>query len=459
MDLKMKRLISLLTAAYIAVFFSLIPTGCEKQSGIEAKLDEFMSAFNKYSSYKYSGVILVAKGDEILLNKGYGMADYQKKLPNTPESVFAIGSITKSFTAACIMQLQEKGMLNVNDPVSKYIDGNSRGDDITIHHLLTHTSGLPRDGKYSGTLEVPLEENVSYISKYTLLFEPGEDHMYSNAGYQLLAAIIEKVSGKSYSDYINENIFVPLGMDTSRCGVDASYADDQSIGYKIETGEPVRQSIYNFSCITGSGNIYSTAEDLYKYDRGLYDKLLTEESLSKIFSPQFGNWKNGYGYGWEITERNGHKKISHGGNIGGGGYVSLMIKYPEDDYVLIFLTNNSDTTALYTVSESMEAIIFDEEYVIPEKTGVKVDSEVLKQYTGEYSLGKNIIIPVSYEDGKLYTTADDGNTYELLPISKYRFCFEDHQWITYEFVMDKDNNTVILKARNASRGFEGKKVK
>ncbi len=172
---RMKRLISSLGVAFIIVFFTLASGGCEKKAGTEAKLDEYMSAFNKYSSYKYSGVILVAKGDKILLNKGYGMANYEKKLPNTKESVLAIGSITKSFTATCIMQLQEKGLLNINDPISKYIDGNSRGEEIRIHHLLTHTSGLPRDGKYSGTLEVPLKENVDQINKHRFSFE---DHQW-----------------------------------------------------------------------------------------------------------------------------------------------------------------------------------------------------------------------------------------------------------------------------------------
>lgn len=469
--MRVKRLTFLLKVVLIISFFSLILSGCKSkteivlnsngETDIATKLNEFMSAYDENCSYRYSGTILVAKGDEILLNKGYGMANYKESIPNEPDSVFAIGSITKSFTAVAIMQLQEKGLLNVNDPISKYIDGNDRGDDITIQHLLTHTSGLPREGLFLGEQQVSLDENVDFINKSSLLFEPGEENSYSNSGYQLLAAIIEKVSGESYNDYINDFIFMPLEMDKSRGGIDASYADDQSIGYQITTNDPMQLSIYNFSCIIGSGNIYSNVEDLYKYDRGIHDgKLLTEDSLNEIFSPQWGDWSNGYGYGWEITEKYGHKKISHGGNIGRGGYVSSYIKYPEDDYVLIFLTNNADYTALNVVSESMEAIIFGQDYVIPEKTkNIKIDSEILKQYAGDYDFGEGILISVSYRDGKLYSIADDGNIYELLPVSETSFYYEYHQWVKGEFIIDKDNDSVIFRCRNINRTFEGEKVK
>lgn len=463
--MKTKRLNQLLLMLIIICFMS----GCQEtnskmlnndeKNDISLKLKEFMSAYSENCSYKYSGAILVAKGNELFLNEAYGMANYEENIPNKTDSVFAIGSITKSFTAAAIMKLQEQGLLNVNDPISKYIDGNKRGDDITIHHLLTHTAGLPRDGLFLGKKEVPLDKNVNMINSYSkLLFEPGEDWAYSNAGYQLLAAIIEKVSGKSYNDYIKDNIFVPLQMNNTWGGTDDSYANNQSIGYDITTKEPVRLSIYNFSSITGSGNIYSTVEDLYKYERAIQDRsLLSKESINTIFSPHYGDWSNGYGYGWEITERNGHKKITHGGNIGGGGYVSTIVRYPEDDYILIFLTNNLDYTALTTVTDTLEAIIFGESYVLPEKAkDIQIDSGTLKQYAGEYDLGGGVI-SVSCKDDKLYATADDGNNYELHPIGENKFYYEDHECIQVEFASNSDNAT-ILKVQNASRYFEGKRI-
>jgi CubicO group peptidase (beta-lactamase class C family) len=247
----MKKHKLILLAVFTAIsFLGMFLGGCGKatetvmmlsepvlQSDLAVKLDEYMTAYNENCSYKYSGTILVAQGNTILLNKGYGMADYSKGIQNTPDKVLAIGSISKSFTALAIMQLAEKGLLNVNDPISKYITGHKRGKDITIHQLLTHTSGLPRDGLLVlGSEKVELKENLDYINKQPMLYEPGEKLAYSNAGYIMLAAIIEKVSGKTYNDYIRDNIFIPLGMNSSICGTDAAYWENQSVGYKILTG-------------------------------------------------------------------------------------------------------------------------------------------------------------------------------------------------------------------------------
>ena len=458
MWVKIKRLSYLLTV--FILISSAILIGCEKKPTTKDKLEEFIKAYNENVNYKYNGTILVAKGDNILLNEGYGFANYEENIKNTSDSIFAIGSITKSFTAVAIMQLQEKGLLNVNDPISKYIDGYNREEEITIHQLLTHTSGLTREGKLLLASGVSLDENIEFINTTSLLYKPGENHSYSNAGYITLAAIIEKVSGKSYNEYIKENIFTTLKMDKSRVGVDKSYGENQSIGYEITTDKPKRLYIYDLSCITGSGNIYSTALDLYKYDRGIFNKkILSKESLDKIFTPHWGDFDNGYGYGWDISKKYDHKKISHGGNIAGGGYKSLMIKYPDNDYLLIFLTNNSDSTALYAVSEIMEAIIFDKEYVIPQKSkDIKIDPEILKQYAGDYNFGEGLI-SITYKDNKLYSTADDGNLYELLPISETKFYYDGHPLIQGEFNIDKESNEVIYKLLNKTTIFKGNKVK
>lgn len=467
--LYMKKVKSLTVALIMVAFFSCITCSCanraensfsdaerNNQSDIVSKLDEYMTSYNENSSYKYSGAILVAKGDEILLNKGYGMANYEENIHNEPYSVFAIGSLSKSFTAAAIMQLQEKQLLNVDDPISKYIDGHERGDDITIHHLLTHTSGLIRSGLMYGLNGVSLKENIEYINRASLLFEPGEDYSYSNAGYNILAAIIEKVSGKSYNDYIRDNIFIPLEMNTSRCGIDDSYGDNQSIGYRILTGDPMKLPMFNFSKLLGSGNIYSTVEDLYKFDRALYsDKLLSKESLDNMFKSYSDS---NYGYGWGVAERFGHKEVSHNGHI--DGYYSSILRYPDDDYVLIFLTNNSDYTALYEVSETMAAIVFEKDYyTAPKKINVvEVNSEILKKYSDEYEFEEGFSITITYNDGKLYAKHEDGNIYELLPVSDTDFHYKEHESNRVKFITDKNNNVVGVKAFSIASVYEGKKV-
>lgn len=433
----------------------------QPKATIEDQLEQFMSAYNQYHSYKYNGTVLVAQGDKILLNKAYGVANVEKGEDNTIKSVFPIGSITKSFTAVSIMQLEEKGLLSLDDPISKHIDGHERGDDITIHHLLTHTSGLTREGKFIGGYGVPLNENVEYIAKNNKIqFEPGEDFLYSNAGYIILAGIIEKISGESYNDYIKNNIFDPLDMEASRCGVDNTYAEDQPIGYRIQTGEPSPLKIYSFMSITGSGNLYSTTQDMFKYSRSLCNEtLLTHESLDKIFTPHYGNWSSyGYGYGWDLTERYGHKKLSHGGCIGNGGYNSLMIRFPEQDYVLIFLTNNDNRIALEAVSQSLEAIVFGEDYVIPQELiRARVDEELLKQYVGSYKFQGNFTLSVRFKDGNLYSTADDGKEYEIIPASDTTFIYEDRQCTKAEFVTDDEGNLTI-RIYSKTNKIDGKKI-
>lgn len=428
---------------------------------IEEELERFMTVYNEYHSYKYNGTVLVAQGDKILLNKAYGVANVEEGKDNLIQSVFPIGSITKSFTALSIMQLEEKGLLSLEDPISKYIDGHERGDDITIHHLLTHTSGLTKEGKFLGEHSIPLNENVEFIAKNNRIqFEPGEDFLYSNAGYIMLASIIEKVSGELYNDYVKNNIFEPLGMDASRCGVDNTYAENQPIGYRIKTGEPSALKIYNFSCIIGSGNLYSTTQDMFKYSRSLCNEsLLTQESLAKIFTPYYGDWSSyGYGYGWDLIERYSCKKITHGGCIGNGGYNSLMTRYPEQDYVLIFLTNNHDRTALDAVSQSLEAILFGEEYVLPQEIiKVDVDGDLLKDYAGSYEFEEGFTLSVRFEDGKLYSTADDGKEYELLPISDTTFIYEDHQCTKAEFFTD-DEEKLTIRIYSKTNMIDGKKM-
>ncbi len=462
----MKKVKLLATTLIIIATFCAVACSCTNRaessfsaegqkdiSDIAAELDEFMTSFNKNSGYKYSGAVLAAKGDEILLCKGYGMADYESSIPNKPSNVFAIGSLTKSFTAAAIMQLYEKQYLDVNDSISKYIDGHPRGDDITIHHLLTHTSGLVRDGAVSGSKAISLKENIDHINSSPLLFEPGDGYSYSNAGYNILAAIIEKVSGISYGDYLKDNIFVPIGMNSSSCGVDDSYIGNQAVGYRIFDEVPMKLPMYDFSKLTGSGNIYSTVLDLYKYDRALYnDKLLNKESIRRMFSSYSDS---NYGYGWGIGERYGHREISHNGHI--DGYYSAIFRYPEDDYVLIFLTNNSDYSALHDVSEAMAAIIFGKEYyTTPEVINVvEVDKETLEKYCAQYRFDEGLSITITYTGGILYSRHNDGSTYELLPVSDKVFHYKGHESTRLEFVSDKDANVVGIKLMGVASVYEG----
>lgn len=279
---------------------------------------------------KFNGNIFVAKGGEILINKSYGYADFDNKVKVNSETRFLIGSLTKQFTAVAIMQLNEKGLLNVDDKLEKYAPGFPSSDKITIHHLLTHTSGLPREIQVDYSLIRPGEatEAIKTIPsmseilekkgtvEFPKLAEPGKYFNYSNAGYIMLGYIIEKVSGVSYDEYLQKNIFSPLGMKNSGFGYDRRNDNKLALGYDTTMNCLTKEPFIAMSAWPhAAAALYSTTEDLYKWDRALYtDKLVSEKSLEQIFIPN----KNNYGYGWYIKSTD-KKEYQHNGMMLGFG--------------------------------------------------------------------------------------------------------------------------------------------
>ncbi len=305
----------------------------------------------------FSGTILIAQKGEILLNKGYGLADQEKSTPNTPQTQFAIGSITKSFTAMSIMILKERRLLTLQDPICRYLpDCPAAWEAITLQQLLTHTSGvydlaLNPDFQTIGTCqEHKPEELMALYKDHALDFPPGSQFHYSNSGYQLLGMVIEKVSGQRYEDFVQENILNPLGMADTRNNSASHPLSNRATGYSQDswTQEKIKAACYDSSIFFADGGLYSTVEDLYKWDQALYAyQLVSKESLSQIFTPTVtvvaspgftvppGLWY--YGYGWMITQQSGHRLISHGGRI--PGFTAYLARYPDDQLTIIILSN------------------------------------------------------------------------------------------------------------------------
>ena len=292
----------------------------------------------------FSGVVLIGKGERILLNRGYGWADPDIGLKNSKRKRFMIASVSKSFAAACILQLEEKGQLNTNDPISKYLPDypSWSGESITIHQLLTHTSGIP-DYINDFPLKFKLrqltgwtpnkEELISSFKDRPLNFYPGEKFKYSNSGYVLLAKIVEVVSEKDFGIYLWQNILEPLGMHDSGIG-DFDLIGNRANAYKGKGNR--KKVITNFKkeWIYGMGGIYSTASDLNKWLLSFSDTLiLSQPSKDKMFSPN----KNNYGYGWHVYDVNGHMQYSHGGYL--PGWNSYVFYYPEDTLSVVVLSN------------------------------------------------------------------------------------------------------------------------
>ena len=285
------------------------------------------------------------------MRKGYGYADFDSKIKNMPEHIFTIGSMTKSFVAASIMLLQERGKLNVNDTIEKYIPTYKYANKITIHQLLTHTSGVHcflknNDPEFFKNMEnmdkYHTEEEVfDYFKNYELDFEPGSQYSYSNAGYILLGFIIERVAKQPFKDFVKENIFDVVGMrDTFYDETDIINKDRMATGYNLPLSNHTVARNLHVSITYTSGGIRSTVDDMYKWDQCLYNNsVLSPQSLRAIFTP----YKNNYGYGWWIDSLNiqgkQFKQIWHWGCT--MGYHGIISRLTDEKTTLIILQNTT----------------------------------------------------------------------------------------------------------------------
>jgi CubicO group peptidase (beta-lactamase class C family) len=344
---------------------------------LETKLDQYVQAFVDQGTF--SGSVLVAKDGKILLCKGYGMANYELDVPNTPQTKFRLASVSKQFTAMAIMQLQEKGLLNVNDTLSKYIPDYPDGDKITLHHLLTHTSGIFNYSDLPELREIEVkphavEQVIQLFKNKPLSFRPGEKYSYSNSGYTLLAYIIEKVSGKTYETVLQEQIFGPIGMYNSGYDKASLVLKNRASGY-VKVNEELANAPYiDMSSPAGDeGLLYSTVEDMYLWDRALYtDKLVSRKSLETIFAPHIRVTQQipdadgyYYGYGWFNRKCcGGHTVVEHNGGI--GGFFAQIHRCLDDDVCVIVLSNFDHMRAV-PIGRGLAAILFGEKYVMPQK--------------------------------------------------------------------------------------------
>jgi CubicO group peptidase (beta-lactamase class C family) len=319
---------------------------------------------------EFMGSVLVAEGDKILLSKGYGSANLEWDIPNAPTTKFRLGSLTKQFTAACILLLEERGKLKTDDLVKKHMpDAPATWDKITIFHLLTHTSGIPNFTSFpdfSSTEAFPTtpEKLVARFRDKPLDFQPGEKWSYSNSGYVLLGYLIERISGQSYADFVRQNIFQPLGMKDSGYDSNSAVISHRASGYTPSPHGPVNAGYVDMTIPLSAGGLYSTTEDLLRWEQGLFgDKLLTPASLQKMISP----FKNDYAFGLGVYTAGGHKVIEHAGGI--EGFHTHLAYYPDDRLVVVVLANLNGPAAS-AMAPKLASTAFAEAAVLPSERKV-----------------------------------------------------------------------------------------
>ncbi|MGO0061503.1 GNAT family N-acetyltransferase [Brevibacillus fluminis] len=357
-----------------------------------------------------NGSVLVAHRGNVLVAKGFGTADAVHDIPNTPQTKFRIGSLSKGFTAFAIMQLQDQGLLHVDDPVANHLPDFPNGERITIHHLLTHTSGLYN---YAATLQfwqndmrlfsASIEDIIALFRDEPLAFAPGEDCAYSNAGYILLTAIIEKASGLSYADYMRTKVLQPLGMLDSGCDNGRTVVKGQASGYSVWKSL-IHPEHEDMSKALGAYGLYATVEDLYRWDRALHTgELISSDCLTRMFT----TYPDTYGgYGWFISNATvqgvTRKKISHLGDV--GGYTAHIARYPDDELVVIFCSNMIITPVERITDDLARIALGENVQAPPHLPAIEVALSQLASLAGVYELRDMTVGPViiSYEDDRLY---------------------------------------------------------
>lgn len=405
------------------------------------KTGEYMEAVRRVDGF--NGTILLAREGKPVVSKGYGMANIELNVANAPENVFRLGSVTKQFTSMAIMMLQERGKLRTSDPLCNYIaDCPDIWKPITIKHLLTHTSGITNytafpDFAKTTILPVTPAEMTERLKKEPLEFVPGEKNSYSNSGYFLLGVIIEKASGKSYADFLQDNIFTPLGMSRSGYDDPIRIIPNRAAGYQKQAGKLQNAAYMDMSVPYAAGALYSTTLDLLKWDQALYtDKLISKASRDEMFTPWKG--ETGYAYGWAIGNTGGHKEISHGGAI--FGFATELKRFPDDKLTVVVLSN-IQSSPVGRIADDLAKIAFGEKIELPvERKAITLDPSILEKYVGEYQIGTNIVIVITLKDGQLTGELAGQSRFLLFPETETTFFSKD---VNAQFVFEKDTNGTV----------------
>ncbi len=342
------------------------------------QIDKLLSLYHEYG--QFNGSALVAENGKVIYKKGLGLANMEWDIPNQPNTKHRLGSITKQFTSMLIMQLVEQGKLKLDVPITTYLKDypKSTGDQITIHHLLTHTAGIPNYTSFPGFFNdhsrdpYTPDEFVEVFKDSTLQFTPGEKFAYSNSGYFLLGVILEKVSGKTYEQMLQENIFTPLKMNNTGFDHHSEILKNRATGYSKFGTSYTNSNYLDMSIPYAAGSMYSTVEDLYLWDQALYtDQLISKKSKDLVFTPDISTGKASYGYGWGINYRpigktkDSIKVIGHGGGI--NGFNTIISRIPSDKHLIVLL-NNTGGTDLGQMSNSISGILYGKDYDTPKKS-------------------------------------------------------------------------------------------
>jgi len=358
------------------------------------------------TSNRFMGAVLVAKDGKPLVDKGYGFANLEWQIPDSPTTKFRLGSLTKQFTAASILLLEERDKLKIDDPVKRYLpDAPAAWDKITLVNLLTHTSGIPNftdfpDYRASEATPATPEQLIARFRDKPLEFEPGDRWQYSNSGYVVLGYVIEKASGRHYADFLRQNIFEPLGMQDTGYDSSESIIPRRAQGYSPDEKGPRNAAYIDMSIPFSAGALYSTTHDLLRWEEGLFGgKLLSPASLKKMITP----FKENYAFGVFVRDEQGHKVIEHGGGIEG---FNTHLAYFPDDKITVVVLANLNGNAVPEMGRNLGIVAIGGKIVLPnERKAVDLPRATLEKFVGRYEIAPTFNIRFFLEGDQLMAQA------------------------------------------------------
>ncbi len=401
--------------------------------------------------------VLVSKDGKIVYEKGFGLADVAKHVPITAHTRFRIGSITKQFTAAAILKLQEEGKLSVRDPLARFIPDFPRGNEVTLIHLLTHTSGIHSytdNPDFIAKVTTPVEQDslVAAIKTYPFDFNPGDRWQYSNSGYFLLGYIVGKVSGMPYGEFLKQNFFIPLKMTETGVHTRNAAIPDEAMGYMVEHDSVVRALDWDMSWAGGAGALYSTVGDLYRWNEGIFGgKVLHDSTLRAAWTP--AKLKDGspasipgagsYGFGWMIGKTRGIDDIFHGGGL--HGFISSLARYPAEKVTVVALSNSLYQVNAQNIAPQIAELFLyekmDNQASFASATGI--DPKTYADYVGRYEYPQGAILSVTSEENRLYAQLTGQSRFEIFPSKKDEFYWKV---VDAQVSFVRDEKGVVIRA-------------
>lgn len=418
-------------------------------SSIGSELEQEISAFltELYPDNEPGISVILAQGDEILYRDGHGMANLEHNISISPDMVFRLGSLTKQMTTASIMMLEEEGHLQVDDPITRFFpDYPTHGYTITLRHLMTHTSGIIDFLAIAEFPEIVKEDItaldvIDFFKNQPMNFAPGEAWSYTNSGYVMLGAIIEKISGQSYEEFIQSRIFTPLGMDNTYHGDFKRIIPNRVVGYEMGAAGYENSAYLSMTIPGAAGAIISNVDDLLTWNRALFGgEVVSQESLGEMTTSFVLN--NGessdYGFGFDVQTLRGQPMISHTGGI--NGFITYAAYLPESDMYVTVLGNTGFQSRVYEANTILAMAIGDP---YPERVYQSVDAEILSAYEGEYQTIRGMQLEVSVSGDTLNVSINGSPLIELAAVSENKF-YMGNSFNHLEFVGGEAANTYDL---------------